>query len=72
MVKMQYFYIAIKWLKLCYMVFVKRVKKHSIKNRKLLSFWVWFCLEEKKLQIGWKVELKLLPLCASRYRSTIH
>ena len=44
------------------------INKLFRKNRKMLLFVTLFCEVEKKFEIGWKVGLKLLPLCAIRYR----
>ena len=40
--------------------------KLARKKRKISLFWALFREEEKKFEIGWKVGLKLLPLCAIR------
>ena len=45
-----------------------RVNKHARKKRKISLFWALFREVEKKFEIGWKVGLKFLPLCAIRYR----
>ena len=53
-------------LKLDETVCCKRVNKLARKKRKISLFWALFREEEKKFEIGWKVGLKLLPLCAIR------
>ena len=42
--------------------------KLARKTRKISLFWALFREEEKKFEIGWKVGLKLLSLCAIRYK----
>ena len=39
-----------------------------MKNRKIWLLWDSVREVEKKFEIGWKVGLKLLPLCAIRYK----
>ena len=48
------------------MVCFIRDNKHVLKDRKLLLFGTLSCEVEKKLEIDWKVNRKLLPLCAIR------
>ena len=53
------------------MVCFIRDNKHVLKDRKLLLFGTLFCEVEKKLEIDWKVNRKLLPLCAIRCKPNV-